>query len=431
MTRICILGGGFGGLYTALELAEKEWAEQPEIVLVDRDPHFLFTPLLYEVVTEEMEAWEVAPSFQSLLGRSPVQFRQGIVDAIDVDARQVTLTDGGQLDYDILVLGLGGDNQFANVPGARERALPFRELEDARQLKVDLERWESGFEDSSGPERVSIAIVGAGASGVELACKLADRLGDRGEIRLIDRGDEILTSFQDSSRAAARKALEQRRVTLQSNTQVLEVGEDFIRIQTESEVPAESGNASSQATSANGTGSSQAAFEETMPVDRVLWTAGTTVNPAVAKLALAKSDRNRILTSSTLQTRDRPEIFALGDLAEGCDATGQTIPATAQSAFQQASYCAWNVWAMASNQSGERQRPLLEFRYLPLGEMLSLGTTAASLSGLGLFLDGPLAYLARRTIYLMRFPTLDHQVRVGMNWLGRPILSEVQRWLKL
>ena len=405
MKRICILGGGFGGLYTALELAEKEWSERPQIVLVDRDPHFLFTPLLYEVVTEEMEDWEVAPSFKFLLDRSPIQFRQGIVEEIDTKERQVKLADGGQLEYDLLVLGLGGDILFAGVPGAREHSLPFRELEDAHQLKADIEGWEAAFENGSGPERVTIAIVGAGPSGVEVACKLADRLGDRGDIRLIDRGSEILSSFQPESRAAALKALDKRDVTLQQNTQVLEVGGDFIRIQTGS-------------------------AEETMLVERVLWTAGTTVNPAIANLSLAKSDRQRILTTPTLQTLEHPEIFALGDAAEGCDASGQTIPATAQSAFQQASYCAWNIWAIASATPGDRKRPLLEFRYVPLGEMLSLGTTTASLSGLGIALDGPLAYLARRMVYLMRLPTLDHQVRVGMNWVGRPILAEVQRWLK-
>ncbi|MGK7908108.1 MAG: NAD(P)/FAD-dependent oxidoreductase [Synechococcus sp.] len=399
MKKICILGGGFGGLYTALELAEKTWIEPPEITLVDRDRRFLFTPLLYELVTGEMEAWEIAPTFQSLLEDTSVHFVQGDVADIHVEDRTVLLGNGERLDYDYLVLGLGGDTLYAGVPGAEEYGLPFRELVDAEQLKSELAGWELR------QNHLTIAIAGAGASGVELACKLSDYLGDLADVRLIDRGNEILPSFQPQSRAAAEKALRERGVKVQLNTSVLEVGKDFIRLQTGGQ-------------------------EETLAVDRVLWTAGTTVNPVVKKLPLSTSERDRVMVSPTLQTLDRPEIFALGDIAEGVDANGQTIPITAQAAFQQASYCAWNIWALAVF-DGKTARPLLEFRYLPLGEMLSLGTDSASLSGLGLALDGPLGYLARRMVYLLRLPTIDHQLKVGWNWVTKPLLTEFEKVIKL
>ena len=399
MKRICILGGGFGGLYTALELADKTWVEQPEIVLVDRDPQFLFTPLLYELVTGEMEAWEIAPSFQSLLGDTSVTFIQGDVDSLQVEQQVVTLANGTRLEYDYLVLGLGGETLYAGVLGAKEHSLPFRELADAETLKAELAAWKLRS------DRIRVAIVGAGASGVELACKLSDYLGERGEVRLIDRDSEILQTFQSNSRKAARKALEKRGVMVQLNTHVLEVGADFIRIES-------------------------SGIEETLPVARVLWTAGTTVNPLVKTLPLQTSDRQRVAISETLQTLDRPEIFALGDIADGTDAEGQTIPTTAQAAFQQASYCAWNIWALATATTGKLSRPLLGFHYLPLGEMLSLGTDSASLSGLGLALDGPLGYLARRMVYLLRLPTIDHQLKVGWSWIARPLKAEVDRWIE-
>ncbi|MEO0355869.1 MAG: NAD(P)/FAD-dependent oxidoreductase [Cyanobacteria bacterium P01_A01_bin.3] len=398
MKKICILGGGFGGLYTALELAEKTWLEQPEITLIDRDDRFLFTPLLYELVTGEMAAWEIAPTFRSLLADTPVTFVQGDVETLQVEDKVVTLTNGTRLDYDYLVMGLGGDTLYAGVPGAQEHARPFRELADAEALKADLAAWKNQG------DRFRVAIAGAGASGVELACKLADYLGDRAEVRLIDRGDSILTSFQSSSRTAAEKALAKRRVVVQLNASVLEVGADFIRV--------ESGG-----------------VEETLPVARVLWTAGTTVNPIVETLSLPTGDRQRLHISSTLQVDDRPEIFALGDIADGLDADGQTIPTTAQAAFQQASYCAWNIWALATATPDRSPRPLLEFRYVPLGEMLSLGTDSASLSGLGLSFDGPLGYLARRMVYLLRLPTTNHQLKVGWNWITKPLTTEFEKWL--
>ena len=398
MKKICILGGGFGGLYTALELAEKTWLEPPDITLVDRDSQFLFTPLLYELVTGEMETWEIAPSFQSLLTDIPVNFIQGDVAEIQLDNRTVILEDGTRLDYDYLVMGLGGDTLYAGVPGAQEYARPFRELADAEALKADLAAWERRS------DRFRVAIAGAGASGVELACKLADYLDERAEVRLVDRGSSILTSFQPSSREAAQKALRKRGVVVQLNASVLEVGTDFIRV--------ESGG-----------------IEETLPVARVLWTAGTTVNPVVETLPLEKGDRQRLKISSTLQASERPEIFALGDIADGRDADGQLIPTTAQAAFQQASYCAWNIWALATATPNTLSRPLLEFRYVPLGEMLSLGTDSASLSGLGLAFDGPPGYLARRMVYLLRLPTIDHQLKVGWSWITRPLTSEFDKWI--
>ena len=392
MKRICILGGGFGGLYTALELADKTWVEQPEIVLVDRERQFLFTPLLYELVTGEMEAWEIAPDFQTLLTNTPVKFIQGDVAAIQVAERTVTLSDGNRLDYDYLVLGLGGETYYAAVPGAEEYSLPFRTLADAETLKADLDAWVNRL------DRFRVAIVGAGASGVELACKLADYLGDRAEVRLVDRGNEILRTFQSESQKAAEKALRERGVVLQLNTSVLEVGEDFIRLES-------------------------SGIQETLLAARVIWTAGTTVNPVVESLPLQIGERQRVRISETLQTLDRPEFFALGDIAEGTDVEGRAIPTTAQAAFQQASYCAWNIWALATAAAGREPRPLLAFRYLPLGEMLSLGKDSASLSGLGIALDGPLGYLARRLVYLLRLPTIDHQLKVGFSWASKTLLT--------
>jgi demethylphylloquinone reductase len=147
----------------------------------------------------------------------------------------------------------------------------------------------------------------------------------------------------------------------------------------------------------------------------VLWTVGNRVAEVVQNLPLKHNQRGQLVITSTLQAIDYPEIFALGDLAECQDADGQKVPATAQSAFQQAEYAGWNIWASLTN------RPLLPFRYQHLGEMMTLGTEDATLTGLGVKLDGQLAYVARRLAYLYRMPTLDHQLKVGLNWIARPL----------
>jgi demethylphylloquinone reductase len=160
---------------------------------------------------------------------------------------------------------------------------------------------------------------------------------------------------------------------------------------------------------------------DTIPVDLVIWTVGTRVSPVVRSLPLKQNQRGQITTTATLQVLDHQQIFALGDLADCVDAQGQQVPATAQAAFQQADYTAWNIWASLTN------RPLLPFQYQKLGEMLALGVDNATLTGLGIKLDGPLAYLTRRLAYLYRLPTLNHQLRVGFNWLVRPIIETLSQ----
>jgi demethylphylloquinone reductase len=121
--------------------------------------------------------------------------------------------------------------------------------------------------------------------------------------------------------------------------------------------------------------------------------------------------------TNTLQVEGYPDIFALGDAVAVIDADGASPPTTAQAAFQESDFAAWNVWSSLTD------RPLLPFRYINLGEMMTLGTDNAVLSGLGINLDGPLAYVARRLVYLYRFPTLEHQLKVGFSWLTQPLVE--------
>jgi demethylphylloquinone reductase len=143
--------------------------------------------------------------------------------------------------------------------------------------------------------------------------------------------------------------------------------------------------------------------------------------PLVQALAIGRNSRGQIVVTSAMQVESHPEIFALGDLAECHDESGQLVPATAQGAFQQADYAGWNVWASLTD------RPLLPFRYQALGEMMTLGTDNATLSGLGLQLNGLPAHVARRMIYLFRMPTLEHQVKVGISWMTKPLVKFLQQ----
>lgn len=385
--RICILGGGFGGLYTALRLSQLPFpkAEKPEIVLVDRRDRFLFVPLLYELLTNELQTWEIAPPFTELLENTGVRFCQGTVCGIDLETKRVQLHNGPEFACDRLVLALGGETPLDMVNGAVEYAYSFRTLKDAYRLEERLR-----FLEAKNTDKIRVAIVGAGYSGVELACKLADRLGEKGRVRLVEQSDMILRTSPEFNRDAATKALEKRQVWTDLETSVDSIGSDTISLMYKGQL-------------------------DILPVDIVLWTVGTQVSQAVRSLPLKQNQRGQLITTPTLQIVDRPDIFALGDIAECHDASGQKLPTTAQVAFQQADYTAWNIWASLTG------RPLLPFRYQPLGEMMTLGIDNATMAGLGIQLDGQLAHIARRLAYLYRMPTFDHQVKVGFNWISRPI----------
>ena len=125
--RICILGGGFGGLYTALKLAQFPWESsmQPEILLIDRSDRFVFAPLLYELVTDELQSWEIAPPFVELLANTSIQFRQADVEDINPETQQVSLVGGDRLNTDRLVLALGGRNSPQRHPRCRRPCHPL------------------------------------------------------------------------------------------------------------------------------------------------------------------------------------------------------------------------------------------------------------------------------------------------------------------
>ena len=392
-SRICILGGGFGGLYTALRLSQLPWesTQKPEIVLVDQSDRFLFSPLLYELLTGELQTWEIAPPFEELLQSTGVRFYQGVVSGIDIDQKLVNVHEGPEIPYDRLVLALGGETPLDLVPGATSYAYPFRTISDVYRLEERLR-----FLEESDADKIRVAIIGAGYSGVELACKLADRLGERGRFRIVEIADQILRTSPEFNREAAKKAIEARGVFIDLETKVESIEQNSISLEYKNQL-------------------------DTIPVDLVIWTVGTRVAPVVKSLPLKQNQRGQISTTSTLQVLDHPEIFALGDLADCHDIEGQQVPATAQAAFQQADYTAWNIWASLTN------RPLLPFRYQQLGEMMALGIDNATLTGLGIKLDGRLASVARRIAYLYRLPTLDHQLKVGFNWLVRPIIETLSK----
>ena len=184
--RVVILGGGFGGLYTALKLDALTWpdaSKRPIVTLIDRAERFVFKPMLYELVNETMSDWEVAPTFEDLLKPTAVRYTRGDVsgvipgDALEFKDGTVGSTGGGvvelasgeSVEYDWLVVAVGTATSDAIVPGSKEHAIPLSTLEDARRLAGAMRDVEAACESGGSAMKRDVAVIGGGLSGVELA----------------------------------------------------------------------------------------------------------------------------------------------------------------------------------------------------------------------------------------------------------------------
>ncbi len=401
--QIVIVGGGFGGLFTALDLGDSY-----DVTLISDADHFLFTPMLYEYFSGEVEEWHIAPKFKELLDQS-VNLIQDEVTSIDLDTRSVTLKNKGEnLTYDVLVLAAGGVTNFAGVAGAAEHTIPFRKIAHADELRlrmVDaLDHVPPDLPPQDTQHALTFVIVGAGASGVELSTKMADLLRDafkrralRGEPRVmvIEMGDRVVPGMGEEIRAFVDEALRELHVEVHTLTRVVRV--------TEKTLVFEHNGAQTEIDTA-----------------AVVWAGGVRVSPLIENLKLEKTNRGLILVNPTLQVPSHANVFALGDIAFYKDAA-PTLAGTGQLALQQAGLVAKNVKAFIA---GDK---LHTKHFEELGEAVSLGTERAAVLAGGKAFGGPLARQARFALYTARLPTWHHRLRVGASWFfegttPRPLL---------
>jgi NADH dehydrogenase len=390
--KVLIIGGGFGGLFTALDLAGAG-----EVTLVNDEDHFLFKPMLYEYLSGEVEAWHIAPDCKELLDEK-VRFIRGEVTQIDFEARAVTIAGRAEvLSYDVLVVAPGAATNYAGVEGAEQFALPFRALNDANRLRRRMTEALDHVQPDAAPQdtrsALTFAVVGGGASGVELSTKMADLLRDavkrralKGEPRvlIIEMADRLIPGMGEEIRRFVESALHDSRIEVHTQTRVVRVTEKSITLehnQTQSEIQTAG----------------------------VVWVAGVRMSPLAESLKVEKDRRGLMLVERTLQLRGYPNVFALGDVAFYPDVV-PTLAGTAQLALQESGLCARNVRAFISGD------PLKTKHFVELGEAVSLGTEHAAVLSAGKVISGPLARQARFAMYTARLPTWHHRLRVGASW---------------
>ena len=374
--KVCIIGGGFGGLYTAIELNKLDKNREFEIILIDQNQHFLFTPLLYEAITGEISHWEIAPELDFLLRKTKINFINKKVVNIDFEQQQIYFQDQEQIDYDYTVLAVGQQSYFA-VEGSDKYAYSFKTLQDVLSVENKIE-----FLANSPEEKFNVTIVGAGANGVEIAGKITDKLKDKANIILVDRGAEILKNFPKGMQKYAWKSLKKRGVQIYLETNINKIEEHEIYFN-------------------DNLGQN---YEITFNL--TLWTVGNSTPQWINQLNLSQDDQGKLLTQATFQLFDFDNVFAIGDLVSLVDRKGQKVPAKAQAAFQGSHVLAKNIIAFS------RHQKLKTFRYHHLGDMMTVGINNDIISVAGITVGGFFASVIRKWAYIFRMPTFNHCLEV-------------------
>jgi NADH dehydrogenase len=396
--RILILGGGFGGVYTAQHL-EKLCKRRPdvEILLVSRDNFLLVTPLLFEVCSGTLDVRHCAFPVRAFLGTT--RFGEAIVQSIDLEHRTVHVESAGRsrtLTYDQLVLALGGLTNQNMIPGS-ENAFTFKTLADALLLRNHMiERLERADEETdAGRKRalLTFVIIGGGLVGVELFGELTAFM------------DGITPLYSHVSRDEVRCVLLQggARLMPEMDPRLTDYGVRVLSsrngadIRTHAEVRAiEPGKVH--------------LLDETIEADTIVLAAGIVPNPVVASLPVEKDSRGHIVVEGTMRCKSHPDVWALGDCARIPSPEGTPYPNLAQHALREARMLASNIHAVLEG------RPPSPFVYGTMGMMGSLGHSKAFGQLLRVRVHGVVAWFVRRTYYLLQMPGWNRRLRIVTDW---------------
>ena len=363
---IVVVGGGFGGLATVQALLAK--SDGTPVILIDEGNRFLFKPLLYELLSGEIQLWEVAPQYSELASELGFIFLQDCV--VEIDERESKLITSSEIEitYSQLVIGTGVTTDYSLLKNLQEYAFGFSNLNDFRIIRNLITKLNNSFKLIN-----PIVIAGAGPTGVELACKISDLLKDKVEIYLIDKGDKILPNCKSFNREKAIEAISKRNIRVYLDYYIKSVDKTFLELlSTDSET------------------------NHFIKIDysTLLWTAG--LKPSKSKfLCKFLNENQKIKVNKFMQIDEYKNIFFVGDITFFENAP---FPSSAQVAMQQGSLVAQNIISL---RKGNEIKP---FQFEDLGEMLSLGISNASITGYGITLAGPLAFEIRYLAYLMRMP---------------------------
>jgi len=372
---IVIVGSGFGGVNAALHLRRNN--PDFSILVIDSKTQFEFKPLLYEVLSDEIKSWEVNPSFDSIYSNSGITFIKNHVNFIDFDKNLLILQDDLKIEFEYLVLSTGSSPNDFSIKGVKEYCSFFNTNKDQINLKKLLDKTISISKSNK------IFIIGAGPSGVELACKVSDLYKSKFEVIIVEKTSEILNNSKAFNKEEAEKTLKKKNINLMKKTSVIEINKEQILL------------------------SNNLNLVEKFQYFEVIWTAGIKPNMPEFNQQIQKNN-NKVLINNNLQMQDYPNVFVIGDISQ--IESKNSLPVTAQVAMQQGEHVALNLKLLINNEK------LLPFKFNDNGEMMSLGIGEASISGLGFTFAGKLAFDIRRIIYASKMPQIEKSLKSTASW---------------
>ncbi len=401
--KILILGGGFGGMYAALELQRRLSRERAEITIVNRENYFSFTPMLHEVAASDLDITAIVNPVRKML-RS-VQFFKGDVEAIDLPGRRVTVMHGSDrhshtLEYDHLVIGLGSTTNFFELPGLERHAFTMKSLGDAVRLRnTMIEHLEEADTECAAQAclrepLMTVVVAGGGFAGVETLAGINDFVraalpfypnlkAEHVRMVLVHPGQGILPELRPELGRYAERKLRERGIEIRLGTRVVAQTADAVELD-------------------DGT---------SIRTRTLVWTAGTAPNALIASLP-CRRERGRLLVDEYLAVPDWPEVWALGDCACVPDRrrAGTYHPPTAQHAIRQGRTLARNI--AASLGSGRRRA----FSFTTIGQLAAIGRRTGVANVFGLNFSGFTAWWLWRTVYLSKLPRAEKKLRVALDW---------------
>jgi NADH dehydrogenase len=408
--RVVIVGGGFGGLQAALRLRRAP----AHVTLVDRRNFHLFQPLLYPVATGALSPGEIASPLRGVLKRhEDATVVLGEVTAIDLGARRVTLHQGSDpptdLAYDTLIVAAGARHSYFGHDDWAPIAPGLKSLEDALELRRRILSAFEAAEIEPDPDvqraLLTIVVVGAGPTGVELAGQIAEIARDTvrhdfrhidpttANIILVEGADRVLTAFPESLSRRAERQLGKLGVAVRDDRLVVGVDRNGVTVLVGGD------------------------HEERIASRTVIWAAGVAASPLAAALAEASGaplDRaGRITVEPDLTLPGHPEVFALGDMVRVSDGRGGLIPlpGVAPAAMQQGRYAARVLRARLAGAPAPAP-----FRYADMGYLATIGRMKAVGEFKGLRLSGTIAWLGWLFIHLFYLTGLQNRFLVFVRW---------------
>src|SRR5229473_2248840 len=401
--RVVILGGGFGGLAAAQKLKQAP----VEVTLIDRRNFHLFQPLLYQVATGSLSPGEIAAPLRGVLSRQK-NARVLLGEAVDInpDAKQVILRDGASFAYDSLIVATGSKTSYYGNDAWRQWAPSLKTIEEATAIRHKIlyafEWAERAITEEEERAWLTFVIVGAGATGLELAGALAEIANEtlkhdfrrinpsEAQILLVEGGPRILTAFPEDLAEKAERLVSGLGVKVLKGVKVTNVDAEGVTFE-------------------------RGATTERLAAKTVLWAGGVTTNElgrTLAKRTEAQTDRiGRIPVTPQLTIPNFPNIFVVGDLALASDKNGKPLPGVAQVAMQGGAYAAKVIRARV-----EKKPEPPPFHYFNKGDMAVIGRAAAVANIFGLHLSGLLAWLVWLFIHLIYIVEFQSRVMVFIQW---------------